>query len=78
MSKLVLARNTLSGVTAEIAEAMLVHPHFSQFYVRVDSSKPEVFSQPYKIVEGERVLLDPETGNALPAAAPTPPKKGEK
>lgn len=71
MSKLVLARNTVSGVTAEIAEAMLVHPHFSQFYVRVDSDKSEVLAQPYKIVEGERVLLDPET------PAPTP-KKGEK
>jgi len=55
MSKLVLARNTVSGVVAEIAERLLAHPVFGKVYVRVDKAKNEVLAPPYTVEDGERV-----------------------
>lgn len=62
--KLVLARNTVSGVVAEISERYLAHPHFSKFYVRVDKKKDEVLAPPYTIEDGERKALETEDAPA--------------
>lgn len=67
MSEYILLRNTVSGVTSPFSRAhaqrVLSIPKFAEILVEVDSEKPEVLSEPYRIdEEGQREkIADTET-----------------